>query len=213
VILPSGRTCLFSYDANGNRTSITMPIGAVHRLGYNKINLDNSYVPPNNPAYGTQYSLDREWVRTALPSGRAIDGGYDNGGRLHDVTYPDASVTLSYFDNTDRVGMLTRTSATDTQALAFSYDGFLTTRIAFSGVATGEYRYAFDNNFWVTGIALDNIWITLARDADGLLTRYVPYTITRSGPAAAQSSGLKCSGSGQAGRPSHLRAEPVRERA
>jgi RHS repeat-associated protein len=188
VILPSGRTYGFAHDNNGNVTSITMPSGSVHTLGYNKVNLDNSYVPPNNPTYATSYNLDREWVRSQLPSGRAIDGGYDNGGRLRDVTYPEAGVTLSYFDNTDRVGTLTRTSATDNQAIAFSYDGFLTTRVAYSGVANGEYRYSFDNNFWVTGVALDNVWTTFSRDNDGLLTRYGPFTITRNGPAGAPSA-------------------------
>jgi RHS repeat-associated protein len=192
VILPSGRTYGFGYDANGNRTSITMPSGAVHGLGYNKVNLDNAYVPPNNPAYATGYNLDREWVRTTLPSGRAIDGAYDNGGRLHDVTYPEAAVSMSYFDNTDRVCTITRNAVpvpdNTTQTLSFSYDGFLTTRVVFSGVATGEYRYSFDNNFRVMSVALDNVWTTLGRDNDGLLTRYGPFTITRSGPAGAPSA-------------------------
>ncbi|MDA8178745.1 MAG: PASTA domain-containing protein [Deltaproteobacteria bacterium] len=192
VILPSGRTYGFGYDNNSNLTQITMPSGAVHGLGYNKVNLDNSYSPPNNPAYGTGYNLDREWVRTTLPSGRAIDGGYDNGGRLHDVTYPEGAVALTYFDNIDRVGTLTRTASpvpdNTTQTLSFSYDGFLTTRAAFSGVANGEFRYAFDNNFRIMSVALDNVWTTLARDNDGLLTRYGPFTITRNGPAGAPSA-------------------------
>jgi YD repeat-containing protein len=54
VILPSGRTHGFMHDNNRNRTQITMPSGTVLGLGYNKINLDNSYVPPNNPAYGSK---------------------------------------------------------------------------------------------------------------------------------------------------------------
>jgi RHS repeat-associated protein len=37
-------------------------------------------------------------------------------------------------------------------------------------------------------VALDNVWTTLARDNDGLLTRYGPFTITRSGPAGAPSA-------------------------
>jgi RHS repeat-associated protein len=189
VILPSGRTYGFGYDNNGNRTSITMPSGAVHGLGYNKINLDNSYVPPNNPAYGTGYNLDREWIRATLPSGKTIDGAYDTGGRQTGTAYPEAFVSLGYSDNTDRVSTLTRTStpSADIQQLAFSYDGFLTTRVAYSGVANGEYRYSFDNNFWITAIALDNVWTTLGRDADGLLTQYGPFTITRNGPAGAPS--------------------------
>src|SRR3990172_8058363 len=187
VILPSGRIYGFGYDANGNRTSITMPSGAVHSLGYNKVNLDNANVPPGNPGHATGYNLDREWVRTSLPSGRVIDGAHDNGGRLRDVTYSEGAVALSYFDNTDRVGTLTRSSAVDNQAIAFSYDGFLATRIAFSGVANGEYRYSYNNDFNVTGVALDNVWTSLGRDADGLLTRYGPFTITRNGPAGGPS--------------------------
>jgi len=138
VILPSGRTYGFTYDPNGNRTSITMPSGVVHTLGYNKVNLDNAYVPPGNPAYATGYSLDREWVRTTLPSGRTVDGAYDNGGRLTETVFPEASVLLTYGDNTDRVWTITRTVSpipdNTTQTVAFSYDGFLTTRVAFSGL-------------------------------------------------------------------------------
>jgi len=63
------------------------------------------------------------------------------------VTYPEGAVVFSYFDNTDRVGTLTRTAApvpdNTTQTIAFSYDGFLTTRLAFSGVANWEYRYSW----------------------------------------------------------------------
>jgi hypothetical protein len=33
-----------------------MPSGAVHVLGYNKVNLDNSYTPPGNPAYELPFS-------------------------------------------------------------------------------------------------------------------------------------------------------------
>jgi len=99
------------HDNNGNLTQITMPSGVVHGPGYNKVNLDNAYTPPGNPPYATGYNLDRERVRTTLPSGKTIDGAYDNGGRLHDVTYPEVAVSLSYFDNTDRVGTLTRMSA------------------------------------------------------------------------------------------------------
>ena len=36
--------------------------------------------PYGNPAYATDYYLDRDRVQTTLPSGRAIDGAYDTGG-------------------------------------------------------------------------------------------------------------------------------------
>ncbi|HEY3491247.1 MAG TPA: PASTA domain-containing protein [Candidatus Deferrimicrobiaceae bacterium] len=190
VTLPSGRSYGFGYDPAGNTISIRMPNGAVHGLGYTRINLDNAYTPPGNPSYGTKYNADREWVRTTLPSGRAIDGGYDNGGRIRSTVYPEASIAFGYTDNTDRVMTFLRTSAADnaTQTMSFSYDGFLTTRIASSGQSTGEYRYAYNNDFAVSSFALDNVWTSLARDNDGLLTQYGRYTIGRAGPAGAPSS-------------------------
>ncbi len=190
VILPSGRTYGFGYDPNGNRTSITMPNGAVHQLGYNKVNLDNAYTPPGNPPYATGYNLGREWTRVTLPSGRTIDGAYDNGGRLIETVYPEASISYTYNDNTTRAYRLTRTSALDntTQTIEYGNDGFLTTKVAFSGQSNGEYRFAFDNNFWMTGVALDNVWTLLSEDADGQTTRIGSFSITRGGPAGAPSA-------------------------
>ncbi|MHB1012925.1 MAG: RHS repeat domain-containing protein [Desulfobacteria bacterium] len=187
VILPSGRTYGFLHDNNGNLTQITMPSGAVHGLGYNRINLDNAYLPPNNPAYATSYNRDRQWVRTALPSGRAIDGVYDLGGRMLGMSYPEADVSFAYADNTDRVSQVTRAGHDgSSQRLSFTYDGSLPTGVTFAGVANGQYRFFYDNNFFVTGYSLDGGPVQmLVRDADGLLTSHGPFTITRSGPAGA----------------------------
>jgi hypothetical protein len=55
-----------------------------------------------------------------LPSGYAIDGAYDTGGRMLGMSYPEADVTIAYADNTDRVSTTTRASATGNQAIAFS---------------------------------------------------------------------------------------------
>jgi RHS repeat-associated protein len=186
VILPSGRTYGFGYDAGGNRTNVVMPNGAVHGLGYSPVNLDNAYMPPGNPSYSHSYSLDREWLRTALPSGRSVDAAYDLvNGRLLSVTFPEGSVVYDYADTTGRVSTLARASAIDNQALDFSYDGFLTTRVSFSGAANGEFLYGYDNNFWVTGVALDNAWNLLSRNDDGLRTGDGPFTFGRGGPAGA----------------------------
>ncbi len=187
VKLPSGRTYLFGYDRAGNRTSITMPDGNVHLLDYTPVNLDNAYTPPLNPAYAHGYTLDREWDNTVLPSGRLVKATYDGGARLESIVYPEAAVTYGYADNTERVFSVTRTDALDNsvQGTTFAYDGFLTTMAAASGAANGEYRYAYDNNFWLTRIAIDNVWNVLSRDDDGLLTGNGPFTIRRLGPAGA----------------------------
>ncbi|MBI5577272.1 MAG: hypothetical protein HY896_13050 [Deltaproteobacteria bacterium] len=59
-----------------------------------------------------------------MGSARAIDETNDNGGRFAGAIYQEASVDLTYFDNTDRVWTLTRAVApipdNTTQAIAFS---------------------------------------------------------------------------------------------
>ncbi|RJP19803.1 MAG: hypothetical protein C4529_10605 [Deltaproteobacteria bacterium] len=187
VRLPSGRTYRFESDRAGNRTKVIMPNLAEHELGSTPVNLDNSYLPPFNPPYVHQYSLDREWTLTTLPSGRPISAGYDPvSARLLTVSYPEGAVGYGYADNTDRIFELTRTGADNSfQRIDYDYDGFLTTRMASSGTVTGEFRYAYNNNFWTTAVALDNAWNLLSRDDDGLRTGDGPFTIGRGGPAGS----------------------------
>lgn len=188
VKLPSGRTYQFAYDGAGNRTKVIMPSGAEHALGYSPVDLDNSYAPPGNSSYSHTYSLDREWLDTTLPSGKGIDAVYDPvTAKPLSVTWPEGSVTYGYADNTDRVFALTRTDAMDntTQGISYDYDGFLRTKVAFGGIANGEYRYAYDNDFRIVATALDNAWLPVFRDNDGLLVQYGAFTVVGEGPAGA----------------------------
>lgn len=187
VKLPSGRTYGFAYDGAGNRTQVTMPSGTLHGLGYSPVNLDNVYTPPANPSYSHFYSLDREWIRTTLPSARQVTASYDpTTGRQDSVFYPEGSITYGYADYTDRLFSLNRTGSDNMlQTINFDYDGFLTTKVAVSGTTNGQFLYAYDNNFWTTGVALDNSWNMFSRDNDGLLTGYGPFTFGRGGPAGA----------------------------
>ena len=60
-------------------------------------------------------------------------------------------------------------------------------RPAWSGAAQGVFTYTYNNRFLLTGWQLDAISQTLGYDADGLLTSYGPYTITRNGPGRTAS--------------------------
>ncbi len=114
VILPSGRTYGFGYDHNSNLTHITMSLEGGAHAWHTTINLDNSYIPPSNPAYSAEYNLDRQWKHTTLPSGHPVDAAYDNvSGRFKELVYPEVSVSLGYNDNTDRVNTITRISTPD----------------------------------------------------------------------------------------------------
>jgi RHS repeat-associated protein len=192
IELPSGRTYRFRFDGAGNRTKVIMPNRNEHLLGYSPVDLDNSYLPPENPSYSHEYSLDRELKRTVLPSGRTIVAEYDNvTGLPVSTTWPEATVSFGFRAGSEKLRHLSRKSLPDNtdQSIDFDYDlGILVKRNAFSGVSTGEYRYAYDNNFFRTGIALDNVWTMLAYDDDGLLTGHGPFTVTRSGPGGTASA-------------------------
>ena len=193
LTLPSGRSYQFTYDANGNQTQITMPSGAVHKQGYTIINLGSDYTPPGNLPYAWQYSLDQEWTRTILPGGRTVDAAYDAGGRSAGIVYAEASVGILYNDNTNRISSLVRTSTNDgtTQQIAYSYDGSLVTGQTFSGADNGKFNYIYDNNFFLKQINLvsgtNSVMTPITRDADGLVTGYGTFSLTRSGPAGAVS--------------------------
>jgi RHS repeat-associated protein len=191
LTFPSGRSYNFIYDANGNNTRITMPNGAVHSLGYTAIDLSRDYTPPANPAYAWDYNLDQDWTGALLPSGRRIDAGYDDGGRLTARIYPEAGIGYHYADVTNRIQSIVRTSTNGgvSQGLTFVYDGGLVNGRNFSGVTNGNFTYTYDNNFLLTQIQLssgsNSIVTPITRDADGLATGVGPFTFTRQGPAGA----------------------------
>ena len=156
---PLGNQYGFNYDANSNLTQITMPSSAAHSLSYNSLNLLSGYTPPGvgQPPYAWSYNKDRDLTRTTLPGGRFIDIGYDTGGRMSQVSYPEATVQLSYNDVTDRLSRITRTPSSGTaQQMDYTYDGSLLKSAAYSGVANGTYTYTYDNNYFLTGIGFDS---------------------------------------------------------
>ena len=188
VTLPSSRTVAFDYDANGNRTHVVMPDGATHLLGYNALNQNTGYTPPGNAPYQFAHNTDRSLASATLPGGRTLTRNFDAGGRVSGYVYPEATIQFGYGDQTDRVTTLTRTPASGpAQSIALSYQGSFVNGATWSGVAQGIFTYTYNNRFLMTGWQLDNISTTLGYDADGLLTSYGPFTITRNGPGRTTS--------------------------
>lgn len=180
--LPSGRTYKFAYDANSNLTEIVVPSGAVHTLQYNAVNMEAGYMPPENPAYASTYDSEQQLTNSTLPSGRTVQGIYNQSGYLESAIYPEAQVDVTYEKETRRVTKLVRTPAEGgtPQEMTFTYDGGLVTEMAWSGVTNGTYRYRYDNNFSLVGMQLDDEpEIEMKRDADGLLTQYGEFQVVR----------------------------------
>ena len=181
---------LYDYDANGNCIQITMPNGTVHKMDYDVNDQGAGYTPPSNTAYTSAYDLDKNPLQTKLPGGRGISYSYDTAGRTSGISYDAANVAIAYSDATSRVASITRTPTDGTTAnkMAFTYDGSLVTKMTTSGVANGQYSYHYDNEFALAGMQLDTgAETTFARDHDGRLIEYGPFTIERSGPAGAAS--------------------------
>ena len=61
-ILPDGRQISYSYDANGNRISITPPGRPAHSFGYTPVNLVETYLPPRiEQGVETSGSTNNRW--------------------------------------------------------------------------------------------------------------------------------------------------------
>jgi len=195
LTLPSGQTYQFGYDAGGNRTRVTLPSGSVHELDYTAADQLAAYVPPGGSPYSRNYDLDRRLARAILPGGRTLGQSYDTSGRLTALTSPDAVATFAYAtsDPTERVGSITRmpTAGTATQGVAYAYDTNLVTQAIWTGVAAGQFSYAYGSDFYLTGITLvsgaDLVQIPLSRDRDKLIVGFGPFTLTRGGPGGTVS--------------------------
>lgn len=92
-----GRFVQFSYDANGNLTSITPPGKSAHDFGYNAVDLPLSYTPPTvsgTGGTGYGYNLDRNLTAVTRPDGGTITYGYDTAGRPATIGTPTGTTTL-----------------------------------------------------------------------------------------------------------------------
>jgi YD repeat-containing protein len=101
--LPDLRTIGYTYDGNGNVTSITPPGRPAHAFSYTPVDLESDYNPPTvgfTPR-DTQYTynLDRQLTLVTRPDGQTLSLGYDSGGRLSTLTLPGSLVTNSAYED------------------------------------------------------------------------------------------------------------------
>ncbi|MBC8212879.1 MAG: PKD domain-containing protein [Gammaproteobacteria bacterium] len=191
MTLAEGGVERYGYDANGNQTRMTMPSGDSHTLAYSVRDLLAAYTPPTSSDFSRVYDLDRSLVRLTLPSGRITLNSFDTSGRNTRINYPEAMVDIGFNDTTDRVSTLTRTPTSIglTQQLDFSYDGEMVKSMQLTGAANGSYQYLYDNNFRINQITLtsgtDTVQQLVSRDADGQVTGFGGFTLTRTGPGGS----------------------------
>ncbi len=193
--LPGGETVGSVYDLNGNRTQVIMPNTETHTLGYTARDFPASYTPPDNPGgFIRTYDPDKALVSLTLPSGKMVSNSFDaTTGQWENTIYPEATVAFGYDGCGCQLTDITRTpsGAGTAQGISYGYDGKLVDGQTWSGLAIGDYQYDYDNNFFLANLTLtsgsDTVQTTFARDDDGMVTGYGPFTLTREGPGGALS--------------------------
>jgi RHS repeat-associated protein len=178
--LPDGRQIAYAYDANGNLASLTPPGRPAHMFRYTARDQTGEYQPPLVAGTGStayEYDLDKRLARITRPDGQALNFGYDSAGRLSTLTLPTGQMGYGYNTTTRKPTGITAQDAT----LAYTYNGALLTRTAWTGSVTGQVDRSYDNDFRVTSLGVNGANpIAFQYDADSLLTKAGDLALTRS---------------------------------
>lgn len=180
--LPNGNGILFDYDANGNLTSLTPPGQPAHLFSYDKIDQQQQYSPPevgagsNSTRY--HFNLDKQLTQVSRPDGLTLGYSYDAAGRLNKLSIPDGDLSYT-FDNA--TGKLIGIDTPAGDGLDYGYAGALLTAVNWSGVVSGKVGFAYDNDFRVKTVSLNDAdAIAYQYDADSLLSKAGTLSLTRS---------------------------------
>lgn len=166
-----GRAVDYVYDEDGNLLSLLAPGGATHRFEYTPVDLEAVYLPPeaaDGPAETRyRYNLDRQLTVVERPDGTMLTFDYDAAGRQVALSMPEGAY---YYEYDTETGHVSRIAAPDGGALSFIRDGFLPMSETTTGAVGGTVSFGYDENFWVTSIALNGAAVSKGYDDDGLLT-------------------------------------------
>ena len=153
-ILPGGGTLRFERDSNGNVTKLTLPNGDVHAVAYDSLNRPVSYTPPWG--LSTTFAYDAEDNLTALerPDGTGVRIEYDQGRPAKAEVDMGADGSWAVSLERDATGRIDGYTTSDGVTLAWTWDGFLLTREAWSGPVAGQVGITWDGRFRPSEIAV-----------------------------------------------------------
>ena len=149
--LTGAKTVAYSYDADGNRASLTDPSGSVITYSYSGRNQVEAIVADGPPPLAT-FTYDTAGNRTS----RSLENGiitstytYDDDGRLTSLAHGSLETLTYTYDAMNRRTVETRSSA---PARTFGYD--LTGQLTAVNQSSGNAAFAYDavgNRTVVTG--------------------------------------------------------------
>ena len=142
----TGRTITYTYDASGNRTSMTVqPDGETTSYAWDGRNLLTRLTDPEGGVYRFAYDKLGRRVRSSYPNGMTLETSYDAASRVLAMVYRKASgeVIESFTYTYDSRGNRLSKAFADGGAEVYGYDQ-LSRLIAAAYPGGREVRYAYD---------------------------------------------------------------------
>jgi len=119
-------------------------------------------------------------VRTlTLPDGSHVAITLDASGRPESMALSAGMLHLGYDNTTGLLSSAMMPNAVGDQGLALTYDGPLLTQQRYTGVATADVDYAYDDLLRVSSVRVAGEATAYSYDRDGLVTSAGAETLTR----------------------------------
>lgn len=142
----TGQTTEYTYDNQGNATSVKDPLNQVTNMQYDALNRLKQVTAPGTVV--TQFGYNGADALTSVTDPRGLVTGYsvDGLGNLQQLTSPDSGTTVSTYDPAGNV--LTRTDAKG-QVTTYAYDAI--NRVTLAAFHDGS-RHAFAYDLGTNGL-------------------------------------------------------------
>ena len=157
------QTTTYTYDANGNLTSVTDPLNRLSTNTYDALNRLSQVTNPDTGIIGYGYDAQDQLIRVTDPKSNSTRYSRDGLGNLNSTSSPDTGTSNATYDAAGN--LLTKTDAKG-QISTYTYDALnRLTHIGYSGGSAQAFdvTYLYDQGIngvtHLTGI-LDNTGVT-----------------------------------------------------
>jgi RHS repeat-associated protein len=179
--LPDGGAVAYTYDAEGNMTSVMPPGRPAHNFLFNAVNLPAFYIPPMVDGSGMPaaflWNAEKQLWQVARADGGVVSRSFDAMGRIASLTFPTGQLNYSYDSNT---AQRTQVTDADGNSLSYLYDGDLLLANTWSGAVSGQVVRTYDSDFRVNSVAVNGgTPFSIGYDLDSYVVSAGDATVTR----------------------------------